>query len=72
MYPSGWCHRKFFAPRKSANPAKQPRRDEDIIQEVIKEQQRKDEDKQLAEQKETDELGQEVAAAVSDTTKSTA
>ena len=40
MYPPGWCHRKFFAPRKSPNPAKQPRTEDSIVQQVIKEQQR--------------------------------
>ena len=39
MYPPGWCHRKFFAPRQSGNPAKQARKDDGIVQEVIKEQQ---------------------------------
>ena len=43
MYPAGWCHRKFFAPRRSDHPAKQPRRDDSLVQEVIKEQQRKKE-----------------------------
>ena len=39
LYPSGWCHRKFFAPR-SGQPAKQARKDEAVVQEAIKEQQR--------------------------------
>ena len=39
MYPPGWCHRKFFAPRQAGNPAKQARKDDGIVQEVIKEQQ---------------------------------
>ena len=38
LYPPGWCHRKFFAPRQNRNPAKQPRKDDDIVQEVIDEQ----------------------------------
>ena len=37
MYPPGWCHRKFFAPRKSANPAKQPRKEDNIVQQVLQE-----------------------------------
>ena len=40
MFPPGWCHRKFFAPRKSPNPAKQPRREDSIVQQVIQDQQR--------------------------------
>ena len=43
LYPPGWCHRKFFSPRQTANPAKQARKDDGIVQEVIKEQQRKEE-----------------------------
>ena len=41
MYPTGWCHRKFFAPRRSDHVTKQPRREDSIVQDVIKEQQRK-------------------------------
>ena len=43
LYPPGWCHRKFFSPRQTANPAKQARKDDGIVQEVIQEQQRKEE-----------------------------
>ena len=43
MYPAGWCHRKFFAPRRSGNPAKQPRKDDAIVQEVMQEQKRMEE-----------------------------
>jgi hypothetical protein len=70
MYPAGWCHRKFFAPRRSGNPAKQPRKEDSLVQEVIQEQQRKeearrqeDEDKRLDEQMATDSEGQAVAGA---------
>ena len=45
MYPPGWCHRKFFAPRQSTNPAKQARKDDGIVQEVIQEQLRVEEAK---------------------------
>ena len=43
MYPAGWCHRKFFAPRRSVQSAKQARTDGGLVDEVIKEQQRLDE-----------------------------
>ena len=43
MYPAGWCHRKFFAPRRSGQSSKQARTDEGLVEEVIKEQQRLDE-----------------------------
>ena len=58
MYPAGWCHRKFFAPRNSVdpakqnsgNPAKQPRKDAGVVDEVLKEQQRRDEAKRQEEE----------------------
>ena len=50
MYPAGWCHRKFFAPRNSVNPAKQPRKEEGVVQEVLNEQQRLDEAKRQEEE----------------------
>ena len=55
LYPAGLCHRKFFSPRRFGNPAKQPRTDEGIVQEVIKEQQRMEEAKR---QEEEDRLRQ--------------
>ena len=41
LYPSGWCHRKFFSPRYKKNPAKHSRKEDDIVEEVIKEQLKK-------------------------------
>ena len=45
MYPAGWCHRKFFFPRSSGHPSKQLRKDDQIVQDVIQEQQRTEEGK---------------------------
>ena len=50
MYPPGWCHRKFFAPRRSPNPAKQPRKEDNIVQQVIQDQQRAAEAKRQEEE----------------------
>ena len=72
MYPPGWCHRKFFAPRYSPNPAKEPRKDDGIVQEKIREKQREeegrkqaDQDKLQAEQKrlQVEQNGMDVAAS---------
>ena len=70
MYPSGWCHRKFFAPRSSGHPAKQQRKDEGVVQQVIQEQQRmeeakrqEEEDKIHAKQMDIDVNGKGEAAA---------
>ena len=41
LYPPGWCHRKFFSPRQNRNSAKQPRKDDSIVQVVIDEQRKK-------------------------------
>ena len=57
MYPPGWCHRKFFAPRRSPNPAKQPRKEDSIVQQVIQEQQRAAEAKR---QEEEDRVNREI------------
>ena len=43
MYPTGWCHRKFFAPRRAENPSKQPRKEDNVVIEAIKEQERLEE-----------------------------
>ena len=40
LYPSGWCHRKFFAPR-SSQPAKHARKDHIVVQEAIKDAKRR-------------------------------
>ena len=66
MYPAGWCHRKFFAPRN--NPAKQPRKDDAIVQEVIQEQRRKEEEreKNSGQLNGGDSLGNEEAVATND------
>ena len=45
MYPTGWCHRKFFAPRRPENPSKQPRKEDNVVLEAIKEQERLEEAK---------------------------
>ena len=79
MYPTGWCHRKFFAPRRTDNPSKQPRKEDSVVQEAIKEQQRLEEaerqeleDKRLAEQMAVDESGQPVAAAAQESVENSA
>jgi hypothetical protein len=59
MYPAGWCHRKFFAPRRSDNPAKQPRKDEGIVQEVIQEQKRMEEARRQQEEDSRQQLQQQ-------------
>ena len=59
LYPSGWCHRKFFAPR-SSQPAKHARKDDTVVQEAIKEQQRQEEAKR---QQMEDKLRQEAEVA---------
>ena len=81
MYPTGWCHRKFFAPRqgRTDNPSKQPRKEDNVVQEAIKEQQRLDEakrqeleDRRLTEQNAVDNSGQSEAAAVEESVDITA
>ena len=79
MYPTGWCHRKFFAPRRTGNPSKQPRKEDSVVQEAIKEQQRLEEaerqdleDKRLAEQMAVDHSGQSVAAAAQESVENSA
>ena len=42
LYPPGWCHRKFFSPMQNRNPAKQPRKDQDIVQEILDERTEED------------------------------
>ena len=42
LYPPGWCHRKFFAPKQPKNTAKQPRKDSGIVEEVLREVMRKE------------------------------
>ena len=63
LYHAGWCVRKFFAPRR--NPAKQPRTDEGIVQEVLREKKRVEEAKS---QEDENRLSQEAEKGLSEAT----
>ena len=63
LYPAGWCHRKLFAPCR--NPAKQPRTDEGIVQEVLREKKSAEEAKR---QEDEDRLSQEAEKGLSEAT----
>ena len=45
MYPQGWSHRKFFGARKAgANPAKQARKDDMMVDAVLHEEEKRKEE----------------------------
>ena len=53
MYPPGWSHRKYFGARQAKdNPAKHPRKDDTLVDEVMQEQEQlRAEEKRLMEEK---------------------